>query len=94
MQRYFLTHRLHGSKDGFAAGLPLHFVVEVTHDTESGMWIAQCDDLGVVTEARSYEALVSRLYDIAPQMLAENFAIPPNPASGHPAFRLDRLQPT
>jgi Domain of unknown function (DUF1902) len=50
------------------------FAVEVTRDDETGYWVAQCDALGVVTEATSYEALTVRVWQIAPEM-AESHGI-------------------
>ena len=48
------------------------FTFTVTHDDESGMWVAVCDDLCVATEAPTYEALVQRVWLIAPEMAGEN----------------------
>ncbi|MCW5222422.1 DUF1902 domain-containing protein [Verminephrobacter aporrectodeae subsp. tuberculatae] len=91
-QRFLLSHRLVGGKEGFAAGLPVHFVVEVSHDLVSGMWSAVCDDLGLVTEAGACDALLARVCEIAPELLAENFAIPPQSMAGPQSFSLDRFE--
>ncbi len=48
------------------------FTFTVTHDAESGMWVAVCDDLYTATEAPTYEALVERVWLIAPEMAMEN----------------------
>ncbi|MBU0500936.1 MAG: DUF1902 domain-containing protein [Gammaproteobacteria bacterium] len=40
--------------------------VNVTRDGE--MWIAECDELGLVTEAESYESLTARAWEIAPEL--------------------------
>ena len=48
------------------------FTFAVTHDAESGMWVAVCDDLCVATEAPTYEALVDRVWLMAPEMAMEN----------------------
>jgi hypothetical protein len=48
------------------------FTVEVTHDEETGYWIAECDELGVVTEALTYEELTARVWQIAPEMALAN----------------------
>ncbi len=45
------------------------FVVRVIHD---GVWIGECDDLGLVTEANSYDELTNRVWEIAPELYAEN----------------------
>jgi len=46
------------------------YVVQVTH--AEGMWIAESDALGLVTEAKTYEALVDRVWEIAPELLEMN----------------------
>ncbi|AWK13290.1 DUF1902 domain-containing protein [Candidatus Fukatsuia symbiotica] len=46
------------------------FNVTVTH--EDRIWIGVCDDLGLVTEANSYEELTSRIWKIAPELYVEN----------------------
>lgn len=48
------------------------FVAEVVFDAESGMWVASCDELCVATEAPSYEAVVSRFWQVAPEIAASN----------------------
>lgn len=47
-----------------------HFSTSVTH--EDGMWIAVCDELGLVTEALTYNALIDRVLGLAPEMFIEN----------------------
>lgn len=54
------------------------FAVEVTH--ADGMWIAECDALGLVTEAKTYGELTARAWEIAPELAELNgFDIAPNP---------------
>ncbi len=48
------------------------FIVNVTHDTESGMWVAVCDEIGLVTESETYEGLTERVWEIAPEIAVEN----------------------
>ena len=48
------------------------FTFSVTHDNSCGMWVGVCDDLGVATEAPTYEALVERVWLVAPEMAREN----------------------
>jgi len=48
------------------------FDVQVTRDAESGWYMAVCDELCVVTEARGLEALIARVWEIAPEMAQEN----------------------
>lgn len=59
------------------------FTVTVTYADR--MWIGVCDDLGLVTEAKTYEQLTKRVEDIAPELCQLNCDI-------HPAeMRLDFL---
>jgi hypothetical protein len=39
---------------------------------EGGIWTAICDDLGLVTEADSYESVVESVWDIAPDLYELN----------------------
>lgn len=48
------------------------FIVTVVHDEADGMWVATCDDLCLVTEAGTYEALIDRAWQIAPELAMEN----------------------
>ncbi|HBS1685825.1 TPA: DUF1902 domain-containing protein, partial [Klebsiella pneumoniae] len=41
------------------------FKVNVCHDTEENVWVAYCEDLGLSTEADSYEDLTERVWEIA-----------------------------
>lgn len=55
------------------ARLDRHFpslVVEVTND--SGTWVAECDSLGLVTEADSFDHLKERVWEIAPDLAHDN----------------------
>ncbi|MCC8375112.1 MULTISPECIES: DUF1902 domain-containing protein [Photorhabdus] len=45
------------------------FVVKITHDD---VWIAECDELGLVTEAKSYDELTERVWEIAPELYELN----------------------
>ena len=55
---------------------PQTFTVTVIHDPEDGMWIAECDEIGLVTEAETYEKLTHRVWEIAPEIAVENgFAV-------------------
>ncbi|TDB57252.1 DUF1902 domain-containing protein [Photorhabdus khanii] len=47
----------------------INFVVKVTHDD---VWIAECDELGLVTEAKSYDELTERVWEIAPELYELN----------------------
>lgn len=46
------------------------FTVNVVH--ADGMWIAECDELGLVTEAETFDALTERAWQIAPELAVEN----------------------
>lgn len=46
------------------------FIVNVTH--HDGIWIAENDDLGLVTEAKTYDALTERVWEIAPELAELN----------------------
>lgn len=48
------------------------FTVNVSHDTESGMWIALCDEIGLATESETYEGLTERVWETAPEIATEN----------------------
>lgn len=53
--------------------MPQSFLVTVQWDAEAGVWIATSDDIaGLVTEARSLDALYARVLEIAPELLDEN----------------------
>ena len=39
---------------------------------QDGMWIAECDDLGLVTEATTYDALTERVWEVMPELMADN----------------------
>lgn len=61
------------------------FVAVVVFDAESGMWVVTCDALHVVTEGNTYEAAISRFWDIAPEIAADNGT--PFDASSQVEFR-------
>jgi hypothetical protein len=46
------------------------FVVKVT--VCEGVWTAVCDALGLVTEADSYEQLIERAWEVAPELIELN----------------------
>jgi hypothetical protein len=48
------------------------FHFDVTHDTEANVWVGVCDALPVATEAETYEALVQRVWSIAPEIAEAN----------------------
>ncbi|SFN18837.1 DUF1902 domain-containing protein [Nitrosomonas communis] len=48
------------------------FIAKVSNDSECGMLIAICDELGLATESKTYEGLTERVWEIAPEIAAEN----------------------
>ncbi|EPZ5817772.1 DUF1902 domain-containing protein [Klebsiella pneumoniae] len=48
------------------------FKVNVCHDTEENVWVAYCEDLGLSTEADSYEDLTERVWEIASELYEMN----------------------
>ena len=55
------------------------FDVNVCHDHEDNVWVTQCDALGLVTEAATYEELTERVWEIAPELYVMN-GLGSNPA--------------
>jgi hypothetical protein len=58
-------------------------IVEVEVMFDEDMWIAVADEIGLVTEAPSYEALVERVRLLAPELIRDNLGGAPD--STHPA---------
>jgi len=48
------------------------FDVTVTRDPDDGTWIAICDAIPIATEAASYDALLRRVWLIAPEIAVMN----------------------
>lgn len=46
--------------------------IHVKWDSEADVWIAWCDEIGLATEAASYDALMERLRIMGPEMAQEN----------------------
>ena len=51
------------------------FIVNVS--VYQGVWTAECDTLGLVTEAESYEQLIKRALEIAPELADTTLSIKP-----------------
>lgn len=66
------------------------FTVNVTHT--GGAWIAECDELGLVTEADSFDALTERAWLIAPELAEEN-GFGGDPAHMHLLFQHEQSAP-
>lgn len=53
--------------------VPHHiFDVQVMHDPEAGVYVAVCDELGLVTEAETKEALTEAAMALVPELIQEN----------------------
>ena len=48
------------------------FDVAVIYDNEENLWVAQCDLLGIVTEAETFESLTQQVQGLVPDMIAVN----------------------
>jgi hypothetical protein len=48
------------------------FEIRADWDDEAGLWWCSNDELPLTTEAPTFEQLVSRVLEIAPEMAAEN----------------------
>ena len=46
--------------------------VEVTHYPDDGIWVAVCDEIGLTSEAESYDELVFRASVVIPELIADN----------------------
>jgi predicted RNase H-like HicB family nuclease len=57
-------------------------IVRAVWDAEAGVWVATSDDVpGLVTESKSFEALLKKLRTLVPELLELNGAMP---RSGRP----------
>lgn len=66
------------------------FTVNVTHT--GSVWVAECDELGLVTEADTFDALTERAWQIAPELAAEN-GLGVNAAGMHLLFQHEQSAP-
>jgi len=61
-------------------------VVNAIWDAEAGVWVATSDDVpGLVTESKSFEALLRKLRTLVPELLELNGAMP---RSGRAPYRV------
>jgi predicted RNase H-like HicB family nuclease len=61
-------------------------IVQAEWDAEAGVWVATSDDVpGLVTEAKTFEALLKKLRVMVPEMLELNGAMP---KSGKTSYRV------
>jgi predicted RNase H-like HicB family nuclease len=57
----------------------MDLTVRATWDAEASVWVAESDDVpGLITEADSLDALVSKLRVMIPELLEANGVLPPN----------------
>ena len=53
------------------------FVVKALWDAEAGVWVATSDNIpGLVTESKTFEALLKKLRTLVPELLELNNAMP------------------
>lgn len=50
----------------------LTFDVAVIYDNEENLWVAECDSLGIVAEAKTFESLTQQVQGLVPDMIAVN----------------------
>lgn len=48
------------------------YVVNVVYDAGCVMWVAECDELHLITEDHSLEGLMDRVAAVAPDCIADN----------------------
>ncbi len=61
-------------------------VVNALWDADAAVWVATSDDVpGLVTESRTFEALLKKLRTLVPELLALNDAMP---HSGQAPYRV------
>ncbi len=51
---------------------PKPVTIDVKVIFDDGWYVAECDGLHIVTEADSFDALMARVWEIAPEMAQEN----------------------
>jgi len=52
--------------------------INIFHYPEDDIWLAECDEIGLVTEAKTYDALVARALEIVSELAVENGVIQKN----------------
>ena len=61
-------------------------IVNAKWDDEAGVWVATSDDVpGLVTESKTFEALLKKLRAMVPELLELNGAMP---KSGNASYRV------
>ena len=61
-------------------------IINAKWDGEAGVWVATSDDVpGLVTESKTFEALLKKLRTMVPELLALNGAMP---KSGKASYRV------
>ena len=60
------------------------FLVKAIWDAEGGVWVATSDDVrGLVTESKTFEALLKKLRGLVPELLELNGAMPRSGRAPH-----------
>lgn len=66
--------------------MPRERIIAADWDAEAGVWVATSEDVpGLVTEAKTFEALLKKLRTMVPELLELNGAMP---KSGHVPYRV------
>lgn len=61
-------------------------IINALWDSEAGVWVATSDDIaGLVTESKTFEALLKKLRTLVPELLQLNRQMP---KSGKAAYRV------
>ena len=59
--------------EGMEGGLPMEYAVRFTWDADTGVWIAESEDIpGLVLECGSLDALMERVRFAVPELLELN----------------------
>ncbi|MDN5937196.1 MAG: DUF1902 domain-containing protein [Salinisphaera sp.] len=55
----------------------MHFLIKAFWDSEASVWVASSDDeLGLVAEAKSLDALVAKIRELVPELVELNGLTP------------------
>jgi predicted RNase H-like HicB family nuclease len=67
-------------------GAKRELLVSAIRDADAGVWVATSDDVpGLVTESKTFEALLKKLRTLVPELLELNGAMP---RSGRAPYRV------
>ena len=57
---------------GQTIDLIIVFDIAVIYDSEEKLWVGECDSLGIVAEANTFESLTQLVQDLVPDMIEVN----------------------